>query len=221
MTPTGSPESDLSGSDVVDVREPSWSRRLHLGVVAWLLAELAIGVVFRNTDHLAGKGMVLRAAFYPLCAVVVPAGWALRRRRVEVGASRPETPFPHLAAALLVTPFALDIGGNLVGLFDVDHFDDVLHALNWFILVLGTQTLLLRTATPRLTLVALGVGTSATAIVAWEIVEYLVSESGTTGLQLTYEDTIFDLAESFLGGCCGAFVAATRPWTSLIRTRPL
>ncbi len=53
--------------------------------------------------------------------------------------------FPHLAASLLVAPFALDIGGNLVKLFDVDHFDDVLHFVNWFLLIGGATTLLLRT----------------------------------------------------------------------------
>ena len=182
---------------------------MHLAVIAWLLIELAIGVAFSSASHLEDKGMVLRAFFYPLCAVVVPIGWKMR------GST---TPFPHLAGALLVTPFALDIGANLVGLFEVDKFDDVLHALNWFILILGTSTLVLRTRTPLLTVVALGVGTSATTIVLWEIVEYLVSQSGTTGLQLTYEDTITDLAESFAGGCIGAFVAGSAAWSGLIRS---
>lgn len=190
------------------IREPEWSRHIHFAVIAWLVIELAIGVILRDTSHLQGKGMVLRAVFYPLCMIVVPVGWRLRGSRA---------PFPHLAAALLITPFALDIGANLVGLFEVDKFDDVLHALNWFILVLGASTLVLRTSTPLLTVIALGVGTSATTIVLWEIVEYLVSQSGTTGLQLTYEDTITDLAESFTGGCVGAVVAGRPAWSGLIR----
>jgi hypothetical protein len=193
----------------VTIREPRWSRHIHLAVVAWLLTELAIGVVFRDASHLEGKGMVLRAVFYPLCAIVVPVGWRLRAAAA---------PFPHLAGALLVAPFALDIGANLVGLFEVDKFDDVLHGLNWFILVLGTSTLVLRTRTPLLIVVALGIGTSATTIVLWEIIEYLVSQSRTTGLQLTYGDTITDLAESFAGGCVGAVVAGGAAWSSLIRS---
>jgi hypothetical protein len=191
------------------IREPQWSRRIHLAVIGWLITELAIGVFLRDATHLENKGMVLRAVFYPVCAIVVPIGWRLRGSR---------EPFPHLAGALLVTPFALDIGANLIGLFEVDNFDDVLHALNWFLLVLGASTLVLRSRTPLLTVVALGIGTGATTIVLWEIVEYLVSRSGTTGLQLTYDDTITDLAESFAGGCVGAVVAGQRRWSGLIRS---
>ncbi|MCB0990351.1 MAG: hypothetical protein R2770_08640 [Acidimicrobiales bacterium] len=194
------------------IAEPRWSRNVHLAAIGLLLAELALGVVFRNSDHLHDKGMVMRAFFYPLCIAAVPLGWAIRRR---------PSPFPHLAASLLVLPFALDIGGNLVGLFDVDHFDDVLHALNWFLLVLGTSTLLLRTREPRLAVFVIGVGTSATAIVLWEFVEYLVLKSGTTGLDLTYEDTITDLMESWLGGVAGAAVASYTSWARLVRPASL
>lgn len=190
------------------ISEPGWSKKVNLAVIAFLLGELAIGVVFRNADHLHDKGMVLRAVFYPLSIGAVPLGWHLRKRPM---------PYPHLAAALLVLPFALDIGGNLVGLFDVDHFDDVLHAANWFLLVLGTSTLVLRTREPLLAVFAIGVGTSATAIVLWEFVEFLVLEFGTTGLDLTYEDTITDLMESWLGGVAGAAVATYTKWARLVR----
>ena len=193
------------GSDIV---EPRWSRQLHFGVIAFLLIELAIGVIFRDADHLADKGMVMRAFFYPIAAIVVPIGWRLRGRPV---------PFPHLGAALLVLPFGLDIGGNLVGLFDVDHFDDVLHFVNWFLLIGGVCTFLLRTNESLLVIFVIGVGASATAIILWEFVEFLVQESGTTGLQLTYEDTITDLMESWIGGVVGAAVVTGTRWRELVR----
>ncbi|MCP3938082.1 MAG: hypothetical protein GY708_22270 [Actinomycetia bacterium] len=194
-----------------DTSEPTWSKYAHFAAISFLLLELAVGIVFRNADHLHDKGMVMRAVFYPLCIAAVPAGWVFRRK---------PQPFPHLAAALLILPFGLDIGGNLVGLFDVDHFDDVLHATNWFFLVLGTSTLVLRTREPLLAVFAIGVGTSATAIVLWEFVEYLVLKSGTTGLDLTYEDTVTDLMESWLGGVAGAALATYTRWRTLVRTTP-
>jgi hypothetical protein len=184
---------------------------VHYAVIGWLLGELAIGVIFRNAEHLADKGMVMRALLYPICTVVVPIGWQVRGR---------PSPFPHLAASLLIAPFALDIGGNLVKLFDVDHFDDVLHFVNWFLLIGGAATLLLRTRESRLVVFVIGVGASATAIVLWEFVEFLVQESGTTGLDLTYTDTITDLMESWIGGSIGAAVVVYTRWRTLIRPDP-
>ncbi len=180
-----------------------------MGVIAFLVAELTIGVIFRNADHLADKGMVMRAVFYPACTIIVPVTWRFRKR---------QSPFPHLAAALLILPFSLDIGGNLVKLFDVARFDDVLHFSNWLLLILGTSTLLLRTRESLLVVFTIGVGTSATAIVLWEFVEFLVQEYGTTGLDLTYADTITDLMESWIGGVFGAGIASYTRWRTLIRS---
>ena len=53
----------------------------------------------------------------------------------------------------------------------------------------------------------LGTGFGGVAIIIWEIVEYLIAESGTSGLNLTYKDTISDLGLSTLGGAVGAIVA--------------
>jgi hypothetical protein len=53
----------------------------------------------------------------------------------------------------------------------------------------------------------LGTGFGAVAIIIWEIVEYLIAESGTSGLNLTYKDTISDLGLSTLGGAVGAILA--------------
>ena len=46
------------------------------------------------------------------------------------------------------------------------------------------------------------------AIIAWEAVEWIVQEMGTTGLQLTYDDTVGDLVLSTSGGVLGAVVTA-------------
>jgi len=54
----------------------------------------------------------------------------------------------------------------------------------------------------------IGAGVGALAIVAWEIAEWAVAESGAGGgLALTYGDTIGDLALSTGGGIVASFVA--------------
>lgn len=60
----------------------------------------------------------------------------------------------------------------------------------------------------RWNVIALGSGFGAVAIVLWEFVEYVVLKTGTTGLNLTYDDTISDLVLSTAGGVIGATAAA-------------
>jgi hypothetical protein len=51
-----------------------------------------------------------------------------------------------------------------------------------------------------------------TTNVLWEICEYLVMSLGSSGLHLTHEDTIGDLALSFCGSLAGALLTATLLW---------
>ena len=51
---------------------------------------------------------------------------------------------------------------------------------------------------------ALGTGFGALAIILWEFMEYLIMQSGTTGLHLSYEDTVTDLLLSSSGGLIGS-----------------
>jgi hypothetical protein len=87
----------------------------------------------------------------------------------------------------VVLPFVIDTGGNVLDLYSLWWFDDVAHFLNWWILVSAFALALQRTR--------LGLG-AATEIL-WELGEYGVMKLGSAGLQLTYKDTIGDLA---LGG---------------------
>jgi glycopeptide antibiotics resistance protein len=61
----------------------------------------------------------------------------------------------------------------------------------------------------RWNLALMGSGFGALAIVAWEGVEWIIQEMGTTGLQLTYDDTVGDLVLSTAGGMLGALVTAS------------
>ena len=91
-------------------------------------AALALAFVVALTvplDQLEGKGMAFRFPLFMLSAAAVPLAW---RRRFR--------PYPSTADVLVVAPFLLDTLGNLVGFYDAyDATDDVLHTLNWVLLV--------------------------------------------------------------------------------------
>ena len=175
-------------------------RHLMWATKGALAATLLTGLLFPDIPGVAGKGWTERCIGYPLSALVVPAIWALRGRQGR---------YPYLADALLVTPFVLDLSGNLVNLYDTfQQFDDILHFVNWTFLVAALVLFVASQGLPRWNLVLLGSGFGAMAIIAWEAVEWIVQEMGTTGLQLTYDDTVGDLVLSTSGGVLGAAVTA-------------
>jgi hypothetical protein len=161
-----------------------------------LLVALLLFSVFSDLERFNGKAMAARALTYPLAALVVPVAWWLRGR---------PRPYPHAIDSLVVQPFVIDTGGNVLDLYSVYWFDDLAHFLNWTILVAAFALALRRTRLPRLPAWGLAVGLGAATEILWEIGEYIVMELGSSGLQLTYVDTIGDLA---LGGC-GTLLGAT------------
>tara|TARA_B110001454_G_scaffold111363_1_gene104571 strand:+ start:5164 stop:5751 length:588 start_codon:yes stop_codon:yes gene_type:complete len=176
-------------------------RRLMWTVKGALVVCLLAGILFPGIPGVEGKGWPERCVGYPISLLIVPLVWHLRGRRVS---------YPHLADALFVTPFVLDLLGNLVNLFDtVEQFDDFLHFVNWTFLVAAFVMFLRPYVLARWNLVMLGSGLGAIAIVAWEGVEWVIQEMGTSGLQLTYDDTVGDLLLSTSGGILGAALAAT------------
>ena len=116
-----------------------------------------------------------------------------------------------------ISPFLADTLGNAFNFYNTfDVTDDVLHFLNWVLLVAGITLLLLRTHIPPLAAWALAYGIGGLAIIWWEAAEWLVQELGTAGLDLTYGDTIGDLVISSTGGAIGAGLAV---WGSQRRSR--
>ena len=180
----------------------SRDRRIMWIVKLVLAGCLLVGLVFPDIPGVEGKGWPERCFGYPFAGLIVPFIWHLAGRRSN---------YPYLADSLLVTPFVLDLLGNLVNLFDtVASFDDILHFFNWVFLVAGLVLLLERQRLARWNLVLLGAGFGALAIIAWEGVEWVIQEMGTSGLQLTYDDTIGDLVLSTTGGVIGAWLVSTR-----------
>ena len=174
-------------------------RRVVWAVRITLVVALAFSVAFPELPQFEGKGMAFRAPFFLVPVAAVPLGWRWRGRR---------EPYPYIADALIVAPFLVDTLGNALNFYNsFDVTDDVLHVVNWVLLVAGITVLLRRTSMPRLAAWALGYGLGALAIIWWEAAEWFVQELGTAGLQLTYGDTIGDLMLSSTGGAIGAWVA--------------
>jgi len=168
-----------------------------------LAALVVLALAAPDLPQFEGKGMGARALTYPISAVLVPLLWWTRGRR---------PPYPHLVDALVVLPFAIDLAGNALGLFDtVNHFDEVTHLLNWTLLVAAFGLAVSRLPITRLNAWALAVGFGATTHLAWELIEYGVMSLGFYGLDLTYSDTIGDIAVAFLGTLVGALVVLAAP----------
>ena len=179
------------------------ARTLNWLVKILLIAMLLLGLIFPDWPRFEGKAWPARAVAYPLAALVVPIWWWFRQRSDKATGN-----YPHLVASLLVLPFVVDLAGNVANLFDtVKNFDDALHFLNWMFLTAAVVIALAPLGLAKWNRIMLGTGFGAVAIIIWEFAEYLIAESGTSGLNLTYGDTISDLGLSTLGGATGAIIA--------------
>jgi hypothetical protein len=185
---------------VLDVDRSPITRWVNLAVKVALVASFAVAIGL-SPDTVDGKAMGFRAPLFLAPVAIVPiVAWT---RRWE--------PYPHTADALLAAPFLVDTLGNLLGVYDeFPQTDDVLHALNWVLLVGAFHAFRFRNVDDRRDAVLLGYGFGAITIVWWEIMEWAVSDDGFGGagaLSLTYEDTIGDLLLSSTGGLLGSFLA--------------
>ncbi|MEO6571945.1 MAG: hypothetical protein ABIO83_10400 [Ilumatobacteraceae bacterium] len=187
-----------------------WERRIAWGVRIALVLAVGFSVAFPGLPQFEGKGMAFRAPFYLLPLAVVPVVWRWRGRR---------PPYPYLVDALVVAPFLLDTLGNALNFYETfDVTDDVLHTVNWILLVAGITLALLRTMLNRLGIWVMAYGIGGLAIIWWEAAEWLVQQLGTAGLGLTYGDTIGDLVLSSTGGALGSGLVLW--WTRGSRADP-
>lgn len=199
------------------MRLPRWL----LGAKVALAGLLLCGAIFPQVGGFAGKGMAFRLPLFLAPALIVPVRQWLRRRTQSDSANRT---YPWALDAALTLPFLFDTFGNAVGLYDnVNATDDVLHFVNWVVLIGGitaaigysstsnstpsdVSTGTPSTMTPRWLVWWAGTGMGSMAIIGWEVGEYLVMQAGVGGLALTYGDTMGDLVLSSAGGALGAWV---------------
>ena len=174
--------------------------RLNIALKVLLVAVLVFAATHQSWDRFEGKGFTYRLVLFSLPTIVVPIVWLLRGKR---------PPYPHLVDLLVALPFLLDTLGNALNFYNrYDVTDDVLHFSNWVPLVAGLTLAVRRTKTPPLAAWAMGIGFGAAAILWWEEAEYAIMQAGSMGLNLTYGDTMGDLALSFTGGVVGASLAS-------------
>lgn len=190
----------MATSKVLTIDRLQATKWANYAVKVALVAAFFIAIVIEPST-VEGKAMGFRAPLFLAPVVVVPL----------IAKLRGWEPYPHTADALLASPFLIDTLGNLLGFYDeYPVTDDVLHALNWILLVAAYHAFRFRNVHVRNEAVLLGYGFGALAIVWWEILEWAVSEDGfggAGGLALTYGDTIGDLALSSTGGLVGSLLA--------------
>jgi len=170
-------------------------RLLVAALLAATVGQLVVAT-FVPLEQFEGKAFAARLVAYPLAMIAVPAVWLARGSR----------PVPWGAFALLMAPFAIDVTGNTLDLYDrVGWWDDANHAVNWFLLCLGAGLLLARAGVrPVWALGLLVAGVGALLAVGWELAEWFTFIRHGTELDTAYQDTLGDEVL----GCLGAAGAA-------------
>jgi hypothetical protein len=199
-----------AAADRLSVSPPSWlDRALEVAIVAGKAATIACaidGFVNADSPRLRGKAIRTRAFGYTAGLFLVPVIWRLLPDRGR---------YPRGLDLAVTVPLLLDAGGNAVGLYEKAHIDDAVHFLNAAI-VSGVGGALFATQTDEPWQAALaGTGAAIAGETAWEVAEYVALKAGANGMNLTYEDTMEDLAESALGAIAGGIVT----WLRMPRDR--
>jgi hypothetical protein len=163
---------------------------LDLAVKLSLLILLAFGA-FSGLERFAGKAFGWRLVGYSIAALLVPAIWVARGRRL---------PYPYAVDTLFVLPFLIDTAGNALDLYDtIDWWDDANHFVNWALLSGALAVALRRTRIGRTELFSLVVGFGAVTAILWEVGEYFAFIRNSSELATAYTDTLGDLSLG-LGG---------------------
>ena len=154
-----------------------------------------------SAPRYSGKAMRVRAIGYASGLLLVPLAWRLR--------GRPQ-PYPRELDMAITLPLLVDAGGNAVGLYQRAHMDDLIHFADGATLASVAGAL----ATPRVRTsweaagVAASVGMAAAGV--WELAEWIGLKLGARGMDLTYDDTMTDLAETMSGALLGAAITLLR-----------
>jgi hypothetical protein len=181
------------------------------GDVAWIavisaakaaVVALALDAwVNSSTPRYSGKAMRVRAIGYAGGLLLIPLAWRIR--------GRPD-PYPRELDMAVTLPLLVDAGGNAIGLYQRAHMDDLIHFADGATLASVAGAL----ATPRVRTsweaagVAALVGMAAAGV--WELAEWIGLKLGARGMDLTYEDTMTDMAETMSGAMLGAVITLLR-----------
>jgi hypothetical protein len=177
---------------------------VDIGLKVLLVGLLLLALLFPDLPQFAGKAMGGRILTYGLATLLVPAIWMIGFRR---------HPYPFAIDILFVLPFAIDVAGNALDLYDtIDWWDDANHLVNWALLTGAAAIALARLPLGRLNRFALGVGFGAVTAIAWELAEYLTFIRDSPELATAYTDTLGDL---LLGTTGATLASAAVAWLTL------
>lgn len=154
-----------------------------------------------SAPRYSAKAMRVRALGYAGGLLVVPLAWRLR--------GRPQ-PYPRELDMAITLPLLVDAGGNAIGIYQRAHVDDLIHFADGATLASVVGAL----ATPRTRTSWEAAGVAALAGMAaagvWEIAEWVGLKLGARGMDLSYDDTMTDLAETMSGALLGAAITLLR-----------
>jgi len=202
MTPNPDPEGEAAPEQAP---EPTLRDRvLALLIVGSKVATIAFGVdalINHRSKRLRGKAIRTRAIGYVAGLFIVPLIWRLLPDRGR---------YPAELDLAVTTPLFLDAAGNAFGVYERAHIDDVVHVANSAIVAGVAGALFAPRVDERWQAALAGAGVAVAAESAWESWEYVAWRLGADGMNLTYEDTMDDIIEGFVGAGLGALFALTR-----------
>jgi hypothetical protein len=158
----------------------------------------------------AKEDLAWRIVFYPLCVAFVPlVYWVITRRR--------EMAYPFTADTLLVLPLLVDTVAGVLGIYDaVEWTDDVIHFAGGIVLAAALGQLLLSELLGRGVSASLCLGSTAIAVILWELAQYVTLQKNSPNQAALYPDTLSDMACGLTGGLIGSLLTITLFW----RTSP-
>jgi hypothetical protein len=198
------PDLSTPNAAVPRRRSPVAESALAIAIVAAKTATLACAVdAFANagSPRLRGKAIRTRAVGYLGGLLVVPLAWAILPQRSR---------YPRALDLAVTLPLLLDAGGNALGLYQASHIDDVVHLANSAIVSGVAGALFAPRVDERWQAALAGAGVAVAAESAWELAEYGAMRLGATGMDLTYDDTMADIGEGYVGAILGALFTLTR-----------
>lgn len=198
------PDDQATPTEPARERSPLVESVLAAAIVLAKGATVAFAIdAFLHADspRLRGKAIRTRAIGYAGTLLVVPAIWRLLPDRPR---------YPRALDLAVTVPLLLDAGGNALGKYEEAHVDDLVHVANAAIVSGVVGALAAPHVDERWQAALIGAGVSVTGATAWEIMEYGAQRLGADGMNLTYDDTMFDLAEGFIGAVLGSLFTLTR-----------
>lgn len=198
------PDDDTGPADDVTGRSPHVEGGLAIAVVVAKAMTLIFAVdafVNANSPRLRGKAIRTRAIGYVGTLLIVPIIWRLIPDRGR---------YPRALDLAVTVPLLLDAGGNALDMYEDAHVDDLVHLANAAIVSGIAGALVAPHVDERWQAALAGAGVSIVGATGWELMEYGALRLGANGMDLTYADTMADLAEGVLGAMLGAFFTLTR-----------